>query len=118
MARAPRFTRATLAVLDVLLGPDDELYGLRIAHRTGLATGSIYPILARLERLGWVTSEWESGDPATRGPRRRFYRLTGEGLIQARSALDRYRRTTGRSIQLRDATGPATQFPRLEGGPG
>jgi PadR family transcriptional regulator, regulatory protein PadR len=118
MAGAPRLTRATLAILDVFLGPDVELYGLRIAQRTGLATGSIYPILARLERLGWVSSEWEPGDPATRGPRRRFYRLTGEGLIQARRALDRYRRKTGRSIQLRSTTGPATQFPRLGQGPG
>jgi PadR family transcriptional regulator PadR len=118
MARAPRLTKATLAVLDVLLGPGDELYGLKIAQRTGLATGSIYPVLARLERLGWVISEWEPGDPARRGPRRRFYRLTGEGLAQARRALDRYRRTTGRSIQLRNTTGPATWFPRLDQRPG
>jgi hypothetical protein len=41
MAGAPRLTRAALATLDVFLGPDDELYGLRIAQRTGLATGSI-----------------------------------------------------------------------------
>jgi hypothetical protein len=29
MAGAPRLTRATLAILDVFLGPDDELYALQ-----------------------------------------------------------------------------------------
>ncbi len=80
-------TPATLDVLEVLLGPDDELYGLRIAKATGRPTGSVYPILARLEQRGWVQSEWEPTDAASRGPRRRFYRLSPAGLAAARAAL-------------------------------
>ncbi len=53
------------------------------------ATGTIYPILARLEAAGWVVSDWEAIDPAEEGrPRRRLYYLTGAGALQARVALD------------------------------
>jgi PadR family transcriptional regulator, regulatory protein PadR len=38
--------------------------------------GTVYPLLARLRRDGWVTSRWgESGS----GPPRRYYRLTAAG---------------------------------------
>jgi PadR family transcriptional regulator len=86
-----RVTDATLDVLEVLLGEDQELYGLKIAKATGRPTGSVFPILARLEQLGWVISEWESGDPAARGPRRRFYRLSGDGLPRARELVSQRR---------------------------
>jgi PadR family transcriptional regulator len=36
---------------------------------------SLYPLLYRLERRGWVKGEWESAA----GRRRRFYRLTHTG---------------------------------------
>jgi PadR family transcriptional regulator, regulatory protein PadR len=87
MGRRFRVTDATLDVLEVLLGPDQELYGLKIAKAAGRPTGSVFPILARLEQMGWVVSEWESGDPAARGPRRRFYRLSGAGLPTARELI-------------------------------
>lgn len=86
---SPRFrvTDATLDVLEVLLQDSDDLYGLKIAKAAGRPTGSVFPILARLEDCGWVTSEWEAGDPAARGPRRRFYRLSPDGLAQSRQLL-------------------------------
>jgi DNA-binding PadR family transcriptional regulator len=84
MSPSFRVTDATLDVLDVLLHDGDDLYGLKIAKAAGRPTGSVFPILARLEDCGWVTSEWEAGDPAARGPRRRFYRLSPDGLAQAR----------------------------------
>lgn len=82
-----RVTPATLDVLEALLGPDDELYGLKIAENAGRKTGSVYPILARLEDIGWVTSRWELDEPSPRGPRRRFYRLSPHGLDAARELL-------------------------------
>lgn len=87
MVGRPRITDATLDVLEVLLGSDDDLYGLKIAKRIGRPTGSVFPILARLEDLGWVISEWETAEPAARGPRRRFYRLSPDGLASARAVL-------------------------------
>jgi PadR family transcriptional regulator, regulatory protein PadR len=85
-------TLQTQLVLRVMLAePASEHYGLQICAETGLPSGTIYPIVARLEQLGWVTSNWE--DPAehvTEGrPRRRYYRLTDEGAEQARDALAR-----------------------------
>ncbi|ATE56348.1 MULTISPECIES: PadR family transcriptional regulator [Actinosynnema] len=88
MGRKPRATNATLDVLEALLEPDQELYGLKIAKMIDRPTGSVFPILARLEDLGWVVSEWEQADPVSRGPRRRFYRLSPEGLAEARAMLD------------------------------
>ena len=86
-----RMTRQTSAVLEQLLAdPAAEWYGFDLAEHAGIRTGSIYPILARLERLGWLTSSWEEADPSEEGrPRRRFYRLTGVGEVAAREALER-----------------------------
>jgi len=82
-----RVTRATLDVLEVLMGPDEELYGLKISQNAGLKAGSVYPILARLEEAGWVVSSWEREERDERGARRRFYRFTPGGLDAARALL-------------------------------
>ena len=76
-------------VLAVLMdAPADEHYGLDVAHRTGLKSGSLYPILNRLEDHGWLTSRWEDIEPGEEGrPRRRYYRLTGGGIDLARQVL-------------------------------
>lgn len=86
MDTLPRVTPATLDVLEVLLSPDDELYGYQIARNAGRKTGVVYPILDRLTGAGWVESWWEDA-PDGRGPRRRFYQLTPDGLIAARDLL-------------------------------
>ncbi len=66
---------ATLRVLETLGSSPEPIWGLHIIRETGLPSGSVYPILARLEALGMVTSEWES-EPSRPGARRRIYRLT------------------------------------------
>ncbi len=66
----------------------DEISGAEVARSTKLASGTIYPILLRLEGAGWVESRWESEDPHELGrPRRRFYQVTGIGVRKARSAF-------------------------------
>lgn len=82
-----RVTDATLDVLQILLRGDDESYGWKIAQEIGRATGSVFPILARLEQAGWAVSEWETSEQSARGSRRRFYRLSQEGMAQARKVL-------------------------------
>jgi PadR family transcriptional regulator PadR len=60
--------------------PSDELSGAEIGKLTDLASGTLYPILFRLEAVGWLQSRWEAGNPAVLGrPRRRYYRVTTEG---------------------------------------
>lgn len=75
----------TLKVLEAFLeNPADQLAGSDVHQRCGLASGTLYPILLRLEAAGWFVSRWESLDPSTAGrPRRRLYRLTPTGLRRA-----------------------------------
>ena len=79
-------TPATVDVLDALLVDRGGIWGLQIVSSTGRPSGSVYPILERLERAGWVESVWED-DPARSGPRRRIYTLTREGLVAAVAAV-------------------------------
>nr|WP_082772382.1 PadR family transcriptional regulator [Actinoplanes sp. TFC3] len=81
-----RMTSSVLKVIAALLAdPTSERYGLQIMQATGLPSGTLYPILVRLERAGWVESKWEDVDPALEGrPSRRYYRLTAEGETEAR----------------------------------
>ena len=85
----PRITGPTLKVLAALLGgPRDELAGSEIARVAKLASGTLYPILMRLEEAGWLESRWEVEDPKALGrPRRRYYRVTGIGARKARDAV-------------------------------
>jgi PadR family transcriptional regulator, regulatory protein PadR len=71
----------------------EERYGLEVAHAAGLATGTVHPILARLEAIGWLRSRWEDIDPRAEGrPQRRYYQLTAEGASSASASLARVAR--------------------------
>jgi PadR family transcriptional regulator, regulatory protein PadR len=92
MVNVPRMTLQTQLVLRAMLeDPAAQRYGLELCEVTGLPSGTIYPIVARLEQAGWLASSWE--DPAEHveegRPRRRYYRLTDDGAEQARDALAR-----------------------------
>jgi DNA-binding PadR family transcriptional regulator len=54
-----------------------------------LASGTLYPMLARLQEQGLVTSEWERAPAVAGRPPRKYYRLTGEGARVARRQLER-----------------------------
>lgn len=76
---------------EFLQDPGRELYGLEIIAATALPTGTIYPILARLEKLRWIESRWEDPDTAESAsrPRRRYYKITAEGVRCGREAVAR-----------------------------
>jgi PadR family transcriptional regulator PadR len=64
-----------------------ELSGADLMPRTGLASGSLYPILYALEDAGVLESRWESEDPQALGrPRKRLYKLTALGAQTADTA--------------------------------
>jgi DNA-binding PadR family transcriptional regulator len=70
----------------------EEHYGLELAEHARLPIGSIYPILARLERAKWIESAWEDIDPSREGRRpRRYYRLTALGVRSARAVVEEVR---------------------------
>lgn len=83
--RDVRVSLQTLRVLEAFLeNPADELAGTDVQKRSGLASGTLYPILLRLESAGWFVSRWEKIDPVRAGrPRRRLYRLTPSGFSRA-----------------------------------
>ena len=89
MVRNSRLSYAALLILrGFLLDPKAEMTGAEIIRRSGLASGTVYPILLRFERVGLLKSYWESGNPSDLGhPRRRYYRISPQGLAVAREAL-------------------------------
>jgi PadR family transcriptional regulator, regulatory protein PadR len=96
-------TIPTQLVLRALLAdPSKELYGVEIGQEAGLPSGTVHPILARLETVGWLESRWEEIDPRAEGrPARRYYRMTPDGMELARSALARAYSATARPAWLR-----------------
>jgi PadR family transcriptional regulator, regulatory protein PadR len=87
VADGPRFSAQTLSVLAALAAdPTVWLHGYLVAKQTGLASGTLYPILIRLADRRLIEARWEDEQPAGR-PRRHLYRLTSDGLVAARTAL-------------------------------
>jgi PadR family transcriptional regulator, regulatory protein PadR len=84
-----RLTQPGLKVLRFLLTePREPRSGAAVSKATKVGAGTLYPLLARLEAAGWLTSEWEKIEPREVGrPRQRFYTLTGIGYRNAHSAL-------------------------------
>ncbi len=76
---------AELAILSVL--SEGPLHGYEIAKRIARQTAgvlqfdvaSLYPMLYRFEKRGWVSAVW---DKAPNGRKRRYYRLTAAGRKQ------------------------------------
>ena len=79
MSRQPNTSPQTLRVLLLLLEePTAWHYGYEISQRTGLKSGTLYPILIRLADQGWLETRW--AEPQRQGrPARHTYRLTAEG---------------------------------------
>ena len=73
---------AILALLD-----QESLHGYEISKRIAQTTGgilhfnlaSLYPLLYRMEKRGWVKGKWEE---APSGRQRRYYQLTSKGKKQ------------------------------------
>ena len=75
-------------VLTLLEGK--RLYGLELIRQLGsepvlmTSEGSLYPLLSRLRRAGWVETVWRE---SSAGPPRRYYSLTNSG----RDVLERFK---------------------------
>ena len=84
--------RGTLEYCVLGLLASERLYGLDIARRLtadGIllaSEGTLYPLLSRLRKAGWVETSWEE---SASGPPRRYYDITPSG----RCALAVFRTT-------------------------
>jgi len=69
-------------------------HGFDILDATGLKSGTVYPILRRLEDAGLVRSRWEAVQHARDAgrPPRRLYELTGAGAEALEEAVARHPR--------------------------
>ena len=87
---ARRLGYATVAVLRAI--DEDHRYGLDIIAATGLATGTVYVTLGRLQKRGFVSNSWENQSVAEREgrPRRRYYRLTATGGTALQEAIESF----------------------------
>ncbi len=76
---------STLMVLGILAERDSYGYALlqRVREISGgrmeWTDGMLYPVLHRLERLGYVEARWETAES---GRRRKYYRVTPAGRRQ------------------------------------
>ena len=67
-------------------------YGFELMDATGLPSGTVYPILRRLEEARLLSAKWENAADAREGqrPPRRYYQLTGAGRQVVRDAVARF----------------------------
>ncbi|MEM7414820.1 MAG: PadR family transcriptional regulator [Gemmatimonadota bacterium] len=68
-------------------------YGFEIMRATHLPSGTVYPLLRRLEAAGHVASSWEAAEKAHEEgrPPRRYYEATPDGVAALVEARDRIR---------------------------
>jgi PadR family transcriptional regulator, regulatory protein PadR len=79
--------------------PAARRYGYDLMKAASLQSGTLYPLLARLEQHNLVDSAWET--PQQEGQRpRKYYWLTGEGIRVARLELARTSRHQGEPGRL------------------
>lgn len=84
-ARDPQLLKGVLPMLVLAVLRERDSYGYDLVVRlqetglTDIAAGSVYPVLARLERDGHLRSYLV---PSASGPARKYYALTPTGLTQ------------------------------------
>lgn len=79
--------RGSLELIVLHLLAPGEAYGYEIVTKLtaqtngalGVTDGTLYPVLYRLERAGYVAVRWETPE---RGVPRKYYRLTAEGRAE------------------------------------
>jgi PadR family transcriptional regulator, regulatory protein PadR len=92
MTSPVRVSKQTLKLLAALSAkPTSWHYGYALSRETELQSGTLYPILMRLEERGWLETQWEQPQSGTGKwggrPPRHMYRLTASGHKAAVEAI-------------------------------
>ena len=71
--------RVAQVLMPFIHHPDEAWFGTQLMKRLHMSSGTLYPILARLEKAEFLISFWEPISPlAEARPRRRGYTLNRE----------------------------------------
>ena len=95
-----------MLILQTLQWGPQHGYGIANVIRTNsnellkVETGSLYPALHRLEKQGWVKSEWKVTEASQRA---KFYRLTPAGKKQLITEHDRWTKLSAAIAGIMDA---------------
>jgi len=84
--RAPS-KKARQLLATMLTQPEIYRYGYELMKVTGISSGTLYPILMRLEERGFLEAQWRSSNKPGRPPRH-AYKLTNAGIQFAVSELE------------------------------
>src|SRR5262249_53704903 len=87
MSKGPRLTANVYRILaSIMASAQRELAGADLIRTTRLMSGTLYPLLIRLENAGWLKARWESEPASSLGrPKRRYYSVTNKGAAHARA---------------------------------
>jgi DNA-binding PadR family transcriptional regulator len=85
--RKPHTSPQTIRVLEQLVDERRSWhYGYALSQQTGLASGTLYPILMRLSDDDWLETRWSEPEQPGRPPRH-MYRLTADGAREASARI-------------------------------
>lgn len=85
MVRSRALSTHARKVLALMAGaPGRWCHGYELCQEAGIKSGTLYPLLIRLESQGYLEAEWQAAAEPGRPPRH-AYRLTAEGLALARA---------------------------------
>lgn len=94
-AHDPQLLKGVLPILVLAALAAQESYGYELVTRlqeaglNGIAAGTVYPVLTRLERAGALTARLVE---SSSGPARKYYRLTPDGANRLALGYDEWRR--------------------------
>jgi PadR family transcriptional regulator, regulatory protein PadR len=101
MGSSNRLSRLEELVLLALVGLQENAYGVTIrralVERAGrdVSFSSVYTILERLERKGYVSSRMGDPTPERGGRAKRYYKIRGSGVRALNSSRDMITRMGG-----------------------
>ncbi len=91
MSHDPQLLKGVLRMLVLHVLLDEETYGYELVTRlterglAGISTGTVYPVLNRLEKEGLLGSRLVA---SSAGPARKYYGITDKGIAALRDAID------------------------------
>ena|SRR5437764_1102089 len=100
----PVSERPKQRVLEAFLqDPAEPQYGYDLMRKARVESGTLYPLLARMERQGMLTVGWKATTPGR--PPRKYYQLTGDGVAATRLELAALRQKPASRMPARPAFG-------------